>query len=141
MVKEKYKMILKQKIVFDSCHRLMNYTGNCSNCHGHTWSVDIEIESNRTLDSCGMLLDYKTIKNYFKETWDHRAILNMDDPLVNIFKNMGLAVTIMANNPTAENLAKKILADMVLLADLNNPNDHATVVVHESSDNSAMVRL
>ena len=88
-----------------------------------------------------MLLDYRTIKNYFKDTWDHRTILNMDDPLVELLNVMNLKVTIMANNPTAENLAKKILADMVLLADLNDPNDHATVVVHESSDNSAMVRL
>jgi 6-pyruvoyltetrahydropterin/6-carboxytetrahydropterin synthase len=130
---------LTQHITFDASHRLLGYSGNCVNCHGHTWSVDIEIESNRTLDSCGMLLDYKTIKNYFKETWDHRAILNMDDPLVDIFKNMGLMVTIMSGNPTAENLAKKILADMVLLANLDtiDHDDYARVVVHESTDNSA----
>jgi len=134
-------MILTQKITFDAAHRLLGYDGNCRHLHGHTWTVEIEIESNREMDQCGMLLDYRTIKNYFKDTWDHRTILNMDDPLIEILNVMNLKVTIMANNPTAENLAKKILADMVLLADLNNPNDHATVVVHESSDNSAMVRL
>ena len=134
-------MILTQKITFDAAHRLLGYGGNCRHLHGHTWTVEIEIESNREMDQCGMLLDYRTIKNYFKDTWDHRTILNMDDPLVELLNVMNLKVTIMASNPTAENLAKKILADMVLLADLNNPNDHATVVVHESSDNSAMVRL
>ena len=134
-------MILTQKITFDAAHRLLGYGGNCKHLHGHTWTVEIEIESNREMDQCGMLLDYRAIKNYFKDTWDHRTILNMDDPLIEILNVMNLKVTIMANNPTAENLAKKILADMVLLADLNNPNDHATVVVHESSDNSAMVRL
>jgi len=63
----------------------------------------------------------------------------MDDPLVNVLKNMGLAVTILKDNPTAENLAKKILADMVLLADLDPKNscDYCRVVIHESPENSA----
>jgi len=130
-------MILTQKITFDAAHRLLGYGGNCKHLHGHTWTVEIEIESNREMDQCGMLLDYRTIKNYFKDTWDHRTILNMDDPLVELLNVMNLKVTIMANNPTAENLAKKILADMVLLADLNDPNDHASVTIHESADNSA----
>lgn len=132
-------MLLKQHTTFDACHRLLNYEGNCKNCHGHTWSVDIEIESDRTLDACGMLIDYRTIKNYIKDTWDHRAILNMDDPLVDIFKNMNLTITIMLGNPTAENIAKKILADMVLLANLDPVNycDYAKVTVHESVENSA----
>ena len=130
-------MILTQKITFDAAHRLLGYDGNCKNLHGHTWTVEIEIESNREMDKCGMLLDYRTIKNYFKETWDHRTILNMDDPLVELLNVMNLKVTIMSGNPTAENLAKKILADMALLADLSSYNDHVSVTVHESADNSA----
>ena len=136
-------MILTQKITFDAAHRLLGYDGNCRNLHGHTWTVEIEIESNRKMDKCGMLLDYRTIKNYFKDTWDHRTILNMDDPLVELLNVMNLKVTIMASNPTAENLASKILADIVLLANLDprNYDDYATVIVHESKDNSAIVRL
>lgn len=135
-------MILTQKITFDAAHRLLGYDGNCRNLHGHTWTVEIEIESNREMDKCGMLLDYRTIKSYFKETWDHRAILNMDDPLAELLNVMNLKVTIMASNPTAENLAYKILADIVLLADLDPRNyENATVIVHESSDNSAIVHL
>lgn len=132
-------MILKQSISFDACHRLLGYNGNCQNCHGHTWQSEIEIESDRKLDSCGMLIDYRTIKNYFKETWDHRAILNIDDPLVSVLRDMGLAVTTLSGNPTAENLAKKILADMILLADLDPRNscDYCRVVIHESPENSA----
>ena len=136
-------MILTQKITFDAAHRLLGYDGNCRHLHGHTWTVEIEIESNREMDKCGMLLDYRIIKNYFKETWDLRTILNMDDPLVELLNVMNLKVTIMASNPTAENLASKILADIVLLANLDprNYEDYATVIVHESKDNSAMVRL
>ena len=130
-------MKLKQRVTFDAAHRLLGYNGNCKHLHGHTWVVEIEIESNREMEKCGMLLDYRTIKNYFKDTWDHRTILNMDDPLVELLNVMNLKVTIMSGNPTAENLAKKILADMALLADLSGYNDHVSVTVHESADNSA----
>ena len=134
---------ITQHIEFDSAHRLLNYSGKCLNLHGHRWSVDIEIESDRNLDSLGMLIDYSTIKSYFNDYWDHRTILNMDDPLVDILKSMNLAISIMAGNPTAENIANKILADMVLLADLDpkNSNDYLNVIVKESPSNSAEVSL
>lgn len=136
-------MILKQKVIFDSSHRLLNYDGNCKNCHGHSWIVEIEIESNRNLDPCGMLFDYRAIKNYVKNKWDHRAILNEDDPLVEIFRNMDLAVTTLSGNPTAENIAKNILSDMVKLVNIDPENscDYCSVIVHESNDNSAEENL
>lgn len=127
---------LRQKVTFDAAHRLYGYHGNCSNLHGHTWSVDIEIESDRELDSCGMFIDYRTIKNYFKEYYDHKTILNMDDPLVDILKANNIDMTIMNGNPTAENLARKILMDFILIGNLDH-NDYCTVIVHESTDNSA----
>lgn len=136
-------MILKQKLEFDSCHRLLNYTGNCNNCHGHTWQVEIEIESRRPLDYCGMLVDYRILKNYINENWDHRAILNENDPLVDIFSTMGLAITCMDGNPTAENIAKEILDDIIKIAnlDINNEFDYCKVIVHESMNNSAEVYI
>lgn len=136
-------MKLTQSITFDSAHRLYGYQGNCSQLHGHTWHVSIEIGSDRPMDSCGMLLDYRVIKQHFKDYYDHHVILNMDDPLVDVIKNYNSAITVMNGNPTAENLAKRILAEIVLLADLDNinRNDWATVVVCESTDNSAEVSL
>jgi 6-pyruvoyltetrahydropterin/6-carboxytetrahydropterin synthase len=129
---------LTQETTFSAAHRLLNYEGSCKNLHGHIWACMIEIESDRKLDKCGMFLDYRTIKQYVKDHYDHCAILNMDDPLVDILKDMNLAVTIINGNPTAENLAKKILLDIVLLADLDPDNDdYARVVIHESADNSA----
>jgi 6-pyruvoyl-tetrahydropterin synthase len=86
-----------------------------------------------------MLLDYRTIKNYIKDNYDHRAILNEKDPLVNILGNMELDVTVMSGNPTAENIANMILEDIVTLAKLNKSWDHCTVIVCESPDNSAEV--
>ena len=136
-------MKLTQNVTFDSAHRLFNYDGNCGNLHGHTWKVGIEIDSEKPLNEVSMLIDYKVIKQYFKDYWDHRVVLNMDDPLVDALKQAGQNVSIMDGNPTAENIAKKILADMILLADLDikGLGDWASVIVHESEDNSAEVSI
>lgn len=136
-------MKITQHVTFDAAHRLLNYNGNCNQCHGHSWSVEIEIESDRKLDDCGMLIDYRVLKSYFSDYWDHRAILNIDDPLVDVLRGMDLTVTILNGNPTAENIANKILADMVLLADLDpkGSSDYARVTVKESASNSAEVYL
>jgi len=131
-------MKITQKVTFDAAHRLLGYDGNCNNLHGHTWSVDIEIDSDRRMDEVGMLLDYRIIKQYFKDYYDHKTILNMDDPLIDILKSNGVCVTIMKGNPTAENLAIKILADFILLTNASE-FDYINIRVHESADNYAEV--
>jgi 6-pyruvoyl-tetrahydropterin synthase len=83
-----------------------------------------------------MLVDYRDIKAYIKDTFDHRAILNEDDPLVPILIGLDMNVTTMTGNPTAENLAKKIVYDIAKLMKLDT-NDWLHVVIKESADNSA----
>ena len=131
-------MKISQTINFDAAHRLLNYNGNCNNLHGHTWTVDIEIDSDRDMDEVGMLLDYRVIKQYFKDYYDHKTILNMDDPLVDILMANNICVTIIKKNPTAENLAIKILADFILLTNANE-SDYINVKVRESAGNFAEV--
>jgi 6-pyruvoyltetrahydropterin/6-carboxytetrahydropterin synthase len=127
---------ITQNTGFDASHRLLGYEGSCRNLHGHFWGVLIELESKRNFDQCGMLLDYRTIKNYIKSTFDHRAILNENDPLVPLLIGLDLDVTTMPGNPTAENIVRKIISDIVLLANLKD-DDYLHVVVKESADNSA----
>lgn len=126
-------MKLTQKVDFDACHRLYGYNGNCQNCHGHTWQVELTIDSDQELNKCDMLLDYREIKQWFKDTLDHCAILNEDDPLVPLLKSQKCKVTTLNGNPTAENLAKFIAGYF------NNiiATKYVSVIVHESKDNSA----
>lgn len=130
---------ITQSIVFNAAHRLWGYQGNCGMLHGHSWCVDVELESDRDLDKCGMFIDYRVIKQYFKEKYDHKTILNSIDPLVSILREYNNEVTILSGNPTAENLAKIILSDFVAMFNLDpkEHNDYCTVVVHESRENSA----
>ena len=81
---------------FASAHFIPGYKGNCGNLHGHTWKVEVTIEHD-TLDSLGMVVDFKVIKQQLKD-----FLMRIDHVCLNelpYFKK---------NNPTTENLAKYI---------------------------------
>ena len=126
-------MRLFQETHFDAAHRLLGYDGNCGKLHGHMWQVSISIETRTNeLDKCGMLVDYRTIKNYFKENFDHTTILNSKDPLCGILPKFGCTVTELNGNPTAENLCIHICKhfDNIL------PDELIEITIHESPENS-----
>lgn len=84
---------LKVLTDFAAAHSLRGYPGDCSRVHGHNWKVEVEV-STRTLDSVGMALDFKTIREAAKRVaaeLDHR---NLND--LSPFRE---------DNPTAENIA------------------------------------
>lgn len=92
-------------------HRLLNYEGKCRNLHGHNGRVEIEVSGDR-LDPLGMLADFGDIKRLMKQ-WiddnlDHRMILKEGDPAVAFIRAQGEPVFVIAENPTAEALAKLI---------------------------------
>jgi 6-pyruvoyltetrahydropterin/6-carboxytetrahydropterin synthase len=78
--------------------------------HGHRYNVDITCYAVRT-DKLGMVIDFGVIKEkvgkWIDETLDHNMILHKDDPLINYTNEVfgGKQPFIMADNPTAENIA------------------------------------
>ena len=82
--------------VIDSCHHLERYDGKCSNLHGHSWLLQIWIQGrDDQKDDVGILFDFGYIKK-IKEAYDHKDIN-----------------TLIPLNPTAENLTKLILFDLM----------------------------
>ena len=137
-------MKIKQITEFDAAHRLLGYPGNCGSLHGHTWSVELEIDFSRKPDELGMLIDYRVIKQHIKDNYDHQVILNVDDPLVELLAEQSMKISLIRGNPTAENLANKIISEFILLANLDVTGegiDRIVVRVHESKDNFAEVSL
>lgn len=81
---------------FSSAHSLKGYCGNCSEKHGHNWSVQVFIRSGK-LDEIGIAVDFKALKRELDAlllTLDHKD-LNTVPPFDKI-------------NPTSENLAMYI---------------------------------
>jgi len=92
-------------------HRLMDYAGKCGHPHGHNGRVEIELSA-AALDRQGMVVDFEEIKRLV-QTWidehlDHKMLLRKDDPLVAVLEKMKEPIYLMADNPTAENIAREI---------------------------------
>jgi len=62
---------------FSAAHQLIGYEGECSQLHGHTFTVNVWLTGNK-LNSLGMLVDFKKVKEVIKQL-DHT---NLNDVLV-----------------------------------------------------------
>ena len=103
--------VVTREIDFCYGHRLLNYEGKCRYLHGHNGKAVLSFES-ETLDDCGMVLDFSDIKSavsvWIDENLDHQMILNRNDPVVPILRELGETMHLIDENPTAENIAKLI---------------------------------
>ena len=100
-----------QEIEFCYGHRLLNYDGKCKHLHGHNGKAIIVLES-EILDDRGMLVDFSDIKKHvagwIDSNLDHRMILHEADPVVPLLQQANEQLFLIAENPTAENIAKLI---------------------------------
>lgn len=106
------KYQITKDFTFEAAHRLLrNYTGKCSNNHGHSYYVKLHLEGEQ-LDKKDMLLDFsetKQLKTWIDETLDHTTILWEEDPMIDCLKEHGNKVLPTKKNPTAEHIAELIL--------------------------------
>lgn len=110
---------------FAAAHRLLDYEGQCSNIHGHTWQVEACVSSS-ILDNSGMVIDFRDLKaalGSILKDYDHR-LLNDVPPFDQI-------------NPTAENIAKQIY---ISLKPLCQPVGLKSIKVWESNSSNALYR-
>lgn len=99
-------MIVGKTFHFDASHYLPNYNGKCRNLHGHTWTMDIEIEGLIDEDT-GIVIDFVRLREMVDSLLgklDHR---NLNDLL---------------DNPTCENLVNWVWSTLSFLRELNYPN-------------------
>jgi len=81
---------------FDAAHHLYNYPGECRDLHGHTWEVEVTVESSK-LNDIEIVYDFKDLKEDLAsvlDAYDHKLI-NDIAPFDKI-------------SPTAESLARVV---------------------------------
>ena len=81
---------------FSAAHNLRGYQGDCSNLHGHNWTVQAVIRASE-LDAIGIAVDFRKLKtelNAILEDFDHTNISELE-----CFRQV---------NPTSENIARII---------------------------------
>lgn len=129
-------MIIRWQKTFDASHRIYeDYHGKCHNLHGHTYKVEIEIEGSP--DARGMVVDFNILKKLVHDFYDHKIILHKDDPLVECLKRERQNIVILNKNPTAENIAKQIAANVMGYTGV----DYIKVCVYETTSQCALFTL
>jgi 6-pyruvoyltetrahydropterin/6-carboxytetrahydropterin synthase len=106
------RFIITKEFTFEAAHRLFrNYTGKCTNNHGHSFKIKLHIEGNE-LDDKDMLMDFqetKKLKSWVEENFDHVTILWEKDPMIQHMAELQNKVFITKKNPTSEHIAEIIL--------------------------------
>lgn len=124
---------------FEAAHRLVKgYPGRCQNLHGHSFRITCEIKGLQ-LNQFGMLkdfADFKVIKDWCKENWDHATLLADSDELtIEFLRSTRQRHFVFNDNPTSEVIALYLLEKS---ADLGFPLD--AVTIDETCTHSCTVR-
>jgi 6-pyruvoyl-tetrahydropterin synthase len=123
-----------QPIRISTGHRILHHDGKCSRPHGHNYEITVELTG--TLTNEGWVADKGDVTDIIDE-WDHRFLLEHDDPLVEAFSASGDgdAVVVIDHPPTAEVMG--VLLEERLESELGENVTDATVEVRETSELSA----
>jgi 6-pyruvoyl-tetrahydropterin synthase len=131
-------MRLKIRHNMEMAHRLLNDTGKCQNIHGHGMQIELVLLVEEGVDGmavnqAGQVMEFGRLKKDFREyidsTYDHRLVLNREDPWTSPIFQLTDATTVdneyfevkatadqkflpglslVDGDPTVENLAKWI---------------------------------
>ena len=92
-------------------HRLLKDDGKCRHLHGHTVKAAIVLARD-SLDERGMVFHFdrlkETIGRWIAENLDHTLLLAEGDPLAELLGAAGEKFFKVAQNPTAENIARML---------------------------------
>lgn len=85
-------------------HRLLHHDGKCSRPHGHNYEISVRVAG--TLAAEGWVVDKGDVTAVVDD-WDHRFLVEADDPLVEAFERAGDgdALVVLDHPPTAEVMA------------------------------------
>lgn len=112
------KYVVTKEFRFEAAHRLLkNYTGKCTNNHGHSWLVRLHLEGT-DLDEKDMLVDFqelKILKLWIDDQLDHATLLWENDPMCDYIRNSGQRIFVTAKNPTSEHIAEIVLTEAIRL--------------------------
>lgn len=105
---------------FDCAHMLSGHEGLCSNVHGHTYKMQVQVRRDRASLcesglSAGMVVDFKDLKQVVNDHiiyhFDHAFVFykngnEVEKAVGHLLLSHGMKVAEVSYRPTAENMAK-----------------------------------
>ncbi len=106
-----------RRIEFDAAHRIINHESKCKMLHGHRYALEATFVA-KELDALGRVIDFGVIRevlgSWIDNNLDHNTILSIKDRDLGdkIAATTGQKIYYIAENPTAENIAHHIFAEI-----------------------------
>lgn len=106
-----------RRIEFDAAHRIMNHESKCKMLHGHRYALEASFAATK-LDNLGRVIDFGEIREvlgaWIDDNLDHNTILSIKDKNLGdkIASETGQKIYYIKENPTAENIAQYIFAEI-----------------------------
>ena len=133
-------MIVSKIFYFEAAHMLSDYSGECSNLHGHSYKLEVALEGEL---QDGMVIDFKTVKTIIYDEivkkLDHAFLVNVnskdnvENALKKVMSETHKKMVEIDGRTTAENIILyiksaiiKVLPDKISLRKL---------ILHETKDN------
>jgi 6-pyruvoyltetrahydropterin/6-carboxytetrahydropterin synthase len=107
-----------RRLQFCAGHRVQQHESKCRNLHGHNYVVFFHAVSDTGLDPLGRVIDFGVMKQrlgaFIDEQWDHGFILWREDreAIEAVQRVEGQKLSLLAVNPTAENMARHLLDEV-----------------------------
>jgi 6-pyruvoyltetrahydropterin/6-carboxytetrahydropterin synthase len=106
-----------RRIEFDAAHRIINHESKCKMLHGHRYALEASFAA-KELDNLGRVIDFGEIREvlgaWIDDNLDHNTILSIKDKNLGekIASETGQKIYYINENPTAENIAQYIFAEI-----------------------------
>ncbi len=107
---------------FSAAHRLKGYPGKCENLHGHNWTVEVFVQSEK-LDEIGVTIDFSEVKAALRTVLSELDHTNLNE--IPPWRDQ--------ENPSSENIARYVYGKMC--GALNSPGIRVSKVsVYETAE-------
>ena len=133
---------LKTSASFDSAHFLHGYDGKCANIHGHRWTIEVMVSSEKlenTGNCRGMLIDFSDLKKAVRtlaDELDHALIYEegtLKQNTISALMDENFRLISVPFRPTAENFARSFSEKLI-----SEGLPVKSVTVWETPDNCAV---
>lgn len=114
------------KTSFDAAHVLSGYSGKCGNLHGHTYKLEVTVETTET-NKMGMVVDYNVLKpavNKVVSSYDHAFLCGYEDPseLEDVCLFLGYKIKYIKGYSSTENIASQIAGELIAYSEKTGSN-------------------